>query len=218
MIKFLKRFQDLEVKGQKARDYDTLTREHRMGEMKRQAKEVAKYIKDGDSVLEIAPGAGYLSIELSKLGTFTITGMDISHDLIEICKQNALEAGVRDITFLQGNVSNMPFQANRFNFIVCVLSFKNFKEPTKALKEMYRVLKPGGMALIMDLNGKASLQATKKIAENMGLKGIPAYIAGAIQRSAAYSRDELETFIASTEFHRYEIRESDMGFAVDLQK
>jgi hypothetical protein len=70
----------------------------------------------------------------------------------------------------------------------------------------------------MDLNGKASLQATKKIAENMGLKGISAYIAGAIQRSAAYSKDELETFIASTEFHDYEIRESDMGFAVYLQK
>ena len=218
MIKFFKRFQDLEVKGQKARDYDKLTREHRMGEIKRQAKEVATYIKDGDSVLEIAPGAGYLSIELSKLGKFNITGMDISHDLIEICKQNALEAGARDITFLQGNVSNMPFQANRFNFIICVLSFKNFKEPSKALEEMYRVLKPGGMALIMDLNRKASLQATKKIAENMGLKGIPAYIAGAIQRSAAYSRDELETFIASTEFHNYEIRESNIGFSVYLKK
>jgi ubiquinone/menaquinone biosynthesis C-methylase UbiE len=218
MIKFFKRFQDLEVKGQKARDYDKLTRGHRMGEIKRQAKEVAKYIKEGDSVLEIAPGAGYLSIELSKLGKFNITGMDISHTLIEICKQNALGAGARDINFLQGNVSNMPFQANRFTFIMCVLSFKNFKEPGKALEEMYRVLKPGGMALIMDLNRKASLQATKKIAENMGLKGILAYIAGAIQRSAAYSRDELETFIASTEFHNYEIRESDMGFSVYLKK
>jgi ubiquinone/menaquinone biosynthesis C-methylase UbiE len=218
MIKFFKKFQDLEIKGKKATDYDKLTREHRMGEMKEQAKEVAKYIKDGDSVLEIAPGAGYLSIELSKLGNYKITGMDISHDLIEICKQNALEAGAKDINFLQGNVSNMPFQANRFDFIICVLSFKNFKEPIKALQEMPRVLKPGGMALIMDLDRKASLQATKKVAENMGLKGITAFIAGAIQRSAAYSRDEFETFISSTEFNDYEIRKSDMGFSVYLKK
>lgn len=189
MIKFFKKFQDLEIKGKKAIYYDKITREHHMGEMKEQAKEVSKYIKDGDSVLEIAPGAGYLSIELSKLGNYKITGMDISSDLIEICKQNALGAGVKNINFQQGNALNMPFQANKFNFIICVLSFKNFKEPIKALKEMYRVLKPGGMALIMDLNRKASLQATKKVAEKMGLQGITAYIAGAIQRSASYSRD-----------------------------
>ena len=144
--------------------------------------------------------------------------MDISRDLIEICKQNALEAGVKNINFQQGNVSNMPFQVSRFNFIICVLAFKNFKEPIKALQEMHRVLKPGGTALIMDLNRKASLKATKKVAENMGLKGITAYIAGAIQRSAAYSRDELETFISSTGFNDYEIRESDMGFSVYLKK
>jgi 2-polyprenyl-3-methyl-5-hydroxy-6-metoxy-1,4-benzoquinol methylase len=85
MIKFFKKFQDLEIKGNKAIDYDRITREHRMDEIKEQAKEVAKHIKDGDSVLEIAPGAGYLSIELSKLGNYEITGMDISKDLIEIC-------------------------------------------------------------------------------------------------------------------------------------
>ena len=52
----------------------------------------------------------------------------------------------------------------------------------------------------------------------MGLKGITAYIAGAIQRSAAYSKDELKTFISSTEFKENEIRESDMGFSVYLRK
>ncbi len=218
MIKFFKKFQDLEISGQKAIYYDKITREHRVGEIKEQAKKVAKHIKDGDSVLEIAPGAGYLSIEISKLGNYEITGMDISRDLIEICKQNASNAGVKKINFLQGNASNIPFQANKFNFIICVLSFKNFKEPIKALREIHRVLKPGGMALIMDLNRKASLKTTKKVAENMGLKGITAYIAGAIQRSAAYSRDELETFISSTEFNDYEIRDSDMGFSVYLKK
>jgi len=218
MIKFFKRFQDLEIKGKKAIYYDKMAREYRMSEIKEQAKEVAKNIKNGDSILEVAPGPGYLSIELSKLGNYEITGMDISKDLVEICKQNALEASIKNINFQQGNVSNMPFQANKFNFIICVLSFKNFKEPVKALQEMYRVLKPGGMALIMDLNRKASLQATKKVAENMGLKGITAYIAGAIQRSASYSKDELKTFISSTEFKGYEIRESNMGFSVYLKK
>jgi ubiquinone/menaquinone biosynthesis C-methylase UbiE len=217
MIRFFRRFKDLGIEGAQANYYDKISREHRIGEMKEQAKEVSKHIKDGDSVLEIAPGAGYLSIELSKLGKYKITGMDISKDLVEICTRNAIEAGVQ-IEFQQGNVSNMPFQSNVFNFIICVLAFKNFKEPLKALKEMHRVLKPGGIALIMDLNRKASIRVTKKIAENMGLKGLKAYIAGAIQRSGAYSRNEFESFISQTEFKDNEIRDSDLGFSIYLKK
>ena len=112
----------------------------------------------------------------------------------------------------------MPFQAEMFSFIVCVLAFKNFKEPVKALEEMYRVLKPGGMALIMDLNRKASMKATKKVAENMGLKGLAAYIAGAIQRSGSYSRNEFDFLISQTKFNNYEIRGSDLGFSIYLSK
>jgi ubiquinone/menaquinone biosynthesis C-methylase UbiE len=128
-----------------------------------------------------------------------------------------MEAGVQ-IDFQQGNVSNMPFQSNVFDFIICVLAFKNFKEPLKALKEMHRVLKLGGTALIMDLNRKASMRVTKKVAENMGLKGLKAYIAGAIQRSGAYSRNDFESFISQAEFKDNEIRDSDLGFSIYLKK
>ena len=216
-MRFFRRFKDLEIEGEKANYYDKISREHRIEEMKEQAKEITRHIKDGDTVLEVAPGAGYLSIELSKLGNYKITGMDISNDLIEICKRNAIEAGVQ-IDFQQGNVSNMLFQPNAFNFIICVLAFKNFKEPVKALQEIYRVLKPDGTALIMDLNRKASMRATKKVAESMGLKGTTALIAGAIQRSGAYNRTEFISFISQTEFKDYEIRDSDMGFSIYLKK
>jgi ubiquinone/menaquinone biosynthesis C-methylase UbiE len=217
MMRFFRWFKDLGIEGAQANYYDKISREHRIGEMKEQAREGTRHINDGDSVLEIAPGAGYLSIELSKLGKYKITGMDISKDLVEICKRNAREAGVQ-IDFQQGNVSNMPFQSNVFNLIICVLAFKNFKEPLKALEEMHRVLKPGGIALIMDLNRKASMRVTKKVAENMGLTGLKAHIAGVIQRSGAYSRIEFESFISQTEFKDYEIMDSYLGFSIYLKK
>ncbi len=216
-MRLFKRFKDLGIEGPQARAYDTMTREHRVAEMKEQAAEVSKHIADGDSVLEIAPGAGYLAIELAKMGKYKIAGMDISKDLVEICTKNAMAAGVQ-IEFQQGNASRMPYQTKVFNFIICVLAFKNFKEPLKALEEMHRVLKPGGTALIMDLNRKVSLSATKKVAESMGLKGATAYIAGAIQRSVAYSREEFETFIAQTDFKNYEIRDTPMGFSIYVKK
>lgn len=217
MMKFFRGYQDLGIEGAQAKMYDEMTRQHRLGEMKRQAIEVARHIKDGDSVLEIAPGAGYLSIELSKMGKYKITGMDISKDLVEIASRNAKEAGV-DIDFQQGNVSNMPFHENEFNFIVCVLAFKNFKEPLKALEEMHRVLKLGGTALIMDLNRKASMKVTKTVAENMGIKGIMAYIAGAIQKQGAYTRKEFGTYISQTEFKKSVIKDTDIGFSIYLNK
>lgn len=117
MMKFFRRFKDLEIEGAQANYYDKISREHRMGEMKEEAKEVAKHIKDEDSVLEVAPGPGYLSIELAKLGKYKITGMDISKDLVAIAASNAKEAGV-DVDFLQGNASCMPFHKNTFNFII----------------------------------------------------------------------------------------------------
>ena len=216
-MKFFRRYQDLEIEGAKAKMYDEMTRQHRIAEMKEQANEVARHIQAGDSVLEIAPGAGYLSIELAKLGNYKITGMDISKDLVEIASSNAKEAGV-DVDFRQGNVSNMPFHENEFNFIVCVLAFKNFKEPIKALAEMYRVLKPNGTALIMDLNRNASMKVTKKVAENMGLKGMMAYLAGAIQKQGAYTRKEFESFISQTRFKEFVIKDTDMGFSIYLNK
>ncbi|HUI87983.1 MAG TPA: class I SAM-dependent methyltransferase [Anaerolineales bacterium] len=217
MMKFFRRYQDLEMVGAQARRYDQNSREYRMGEIKNEAKEVAQHIRRGDSVLEVAPGPGYLSIELAKLGQYKITGMDISRDLVEIAARNAKEAGV-EIDFRQGNASAMPFDENAFHFIVCVLAFKNFKEPLKALQEMHRVLKPGGAALIMDLNREASMQVTKSVAENMGLKGFMAYLAGAIQRQGAYSRTDLETLIAQTKFKQFSIRDTDVGFSIYLNK
>ncbi len=217
MMRFFRRFQNLGIEGEKAEYYDRLTREHRLGEMKQQASEVARHVKDGDSILEIAPGAGYLSIELAGPGKYKMTGLDISSDLIRICRRNAEEAGVQ-IDFREGNVSGMPFQSETFDFIVCVLAFKNFKEPAKALEEMYRVLKPGGTALIIDLDRRASLKATKRVAEQMGLKGMTAYVAGAIQRSGSYSRKEFESFISRTRFNKCEIRNTDTGFSIYLSK
>lgn len=217
MLRVFRRFQDLGIEGKKAAYYDEMTRAHRIGEMREQAREVASYIRDGDSVLEIAPGAGYLSIELSRIGKYRITGMDISKDLVDICRSNAARENVQ-IDFQQGNVSAMPFPADTFDFVVCVLAFKNFKQPMKALEEMHRVLKPGGAALVMDLSRDASIAATKRVAERMGLRGLTALIAGALQRSAAYSRKEFETFIAGTAFKEYDIKNTDMGFSVILKK
>lgn len=88
-MKLQRRFKDIGIEGRNARWYDNNTRRHRLGEMKEYAKEVAKQVHDGSLVLEVAPGPGYLAIELAKLGNYKIIGLDISKKFVEIARRNA---------------------------------------------------------------------------------------------------------------------------------
>ncbi len=173
MMKFLRRFNDLGINGFAARWYDKNSRGHRIEELRNYAKEVVNNVEQGDSVLEVAPGPGYLAIELAKLGRYNIIGMDISKDFVDIARTNAKQAGV-EIEFQQGNVANMPFSNDVFDFIICTAAFKNFKEPLKALREMNRVLKPGAVALIIDMNRSVSNRQLDNLTNEMNVKGIEA--------------------------------------------
>ena len=103
----------------------------------------------------MAPGPGYLAIELAKLGRFQVVGLDISKTFVAMATANAREAGVQ-VEFHLGNASSMPFDPDSFDLIVCRAAFKNFSEPVRALTEMHRVLKSGGKAFIIDLRPDAS--------------------------------------------------------------
>ena len=114
------------------------------------ARRIATEVPQGSAVLEVAPGPGYFCIELAKLCTRSITGLDISQTMVKIAAKKAAESSV-NVGFQQGSASSIPFPAGSFDFLLCRAAFKNFAKPVDALKEMHRVLKPGGRGLIIDL-------------------------------------------------------------------
>ncbi|EOD68290.1 class I SAM-dependent methyltransferase, partial [Amycolatopsis vancoresmycina] len=99
-----------------------------------------------------APGPGFFAVELAKRG-YRVTGLDISHTMVDIARENG--AGL-EIDFFQGDITQAPFDAESFDFVVCQAAFKNFRQPVTALNEMHRVLRPGGYAVIHDLNHEAT--------------------------------------------------------------
>ncbi len=135
------------------------------------AKRVTEYILEGSCILEVAPGPGYLAIELAKLG-YKVTGLDISKTFVEIAQAKAKEAGV-EVEFRQGDAAHMPFNDETFDFIVCRAAFKNFTEPIGALNEMYRVLKFNGKASINDLRRDASQEGIEEEVKKMNLSTYP---------------------------------------------
>ena len=144
-----KGYKGFSMEGPIARWYARITAKD-LAEFRRLAGTLAGRLGAGGAVLEVAPGPGYLAIELAKLGPCRVTGLDISRSFVRIAGENARRAGV-SVEFRHGNAAAMPFDPDSFDFLVCRAAFKNFSEPVKALDEMHRVLRPGGEALIIDL-------------------------------------------------------------------
>jgi ubiquinone/menaquinone biosynthesis C-methylase UbiE len=221
MMKFFRRFNDLGISGSFARWYNKNSREHRLEEMKSYAQEAAKNINSGASVLEVAPGPGYLSIELAKLGSYKITGLDISKDFTIIARENAKAAGV-EVDFLQGNAAEMIFRDNMFDFIICTAAFKNFKQPGRVLSEFYRVLNPGASALIIDMNPDVSNMQLDDYTNEMNLKGIEALFMKLMfkyfLKKGAHNKNSFKELISKSEFQNYDVREIGICLNVYLRK
>lgn len=185
------------------------------------AKQFIDKIPAGGNVLEIAPGPGYFCIELAKLGNYQITGLDISKSFVEIARKNAAQAGLK-IDFREGNASAMPFKENTFDFTFCQAAFKNFSEPVKAIAEMYRVLRPGGLSVISDLRRDAPLEEIEREVKGMGLGPLNAFMVRWTFKSMllknAYSVDEMRSMVAQTPFGQCEVKVDGVGFQVFLRK
>lgn len=187
------------------------------------AARLAERLPPRAKILEIAPGPGYLAIALARFGRHNITGLDISRSFVTIATENAAKAGVQ-VDFRVGDAAAMPFADASFDFIVCRAAFKNFTEPMQALREMQRVLKPSGQALIIDLRKDASSAAIDREVRDMNLPWLGRVMTAAILKYAlrprAYSLASIRD-MAATVFRGCEIEtsgEPSMGFEAWLTK
>ena len=192
-----------------------------LDEFTKLAQRIASQLPPGSSLLEVAPGPGYFSIELAKLAPYSITGLDISHTFVEIARQKAAEAGVR-VDFKQGNASNMPFASETFDFLLCRAAFKNFGQPVRALQEMCRVLKPGGRGLIIDLRRDASPESMNRAVDAMGLSAVNKIMTKLTFRfmliKTAYTKEQFQQILAQASFSSVDIQEVDIGFEILMTK
>jgi ubiquinone/menaquinone biosynthesis C-methylase UbiE len=214
-----KPYKGVGMEGWMARWY-TRTRGHDIADFRRQAQAVAERLGRG-TVLEVAPGPGFFAIELAKLGDFQVTGLDISHTLVQIASDNARTAGV-SVDFRQGNASAMPFADESFDFIYCSAAFKNFSEPLAALDEMYRVLRPGGEAQVVDLRKDLSLADVDQYVRQSGRTRIDAWITRWAFRSflvkRAYTVDQLNKLAEQSRFGACHLTLDSIGFEARLAK
>jgi ubiquinone/menaquinone biosynthesis C-methylase UbiE len=183
------------------------------------ARKLAPRIKPRDRVLEIAPGPGYLAIELAKLTGCRMVGVDISHTFVRIARENAEKAGV-DIAFDEGDAADLPLPGDGFDLIVCCAAFKNFTRPLDALDEMYRVLKPGGTALIVDLRKDFSPQEIDDYVRGKGLinGAIIKLTFNTMLKKRAYTCEAITQLAARSRFGRGDLELDALAFELWLHK
>ena len=215
-----KGYKGIGMEGSIARRYaaSTAKDQRRHEDQARLAMERAPH---GGRILELAPGPGYTSIALAKAGDYEVTGLDISASFVEIARRNAAEAGVR-VDFRLGNASAMPLEDAQFDLVLCCAAFKNFAEPVAALREISRVLRPDGRALIIDLRRDVSKQAVAEDVRRMGLGAVGSattrFILGSWLPRRAYAKEEFARFVAQTDFASFEIVEDPLALRLDLLK
>lgn len=149
-------------------------------------------IKKGDVVIDLGSGAGNDAFiarhETGEAGK--VIGIDFTPAMIERARQNAEVRGFNNVEFRQGDIEKMPVIANSADVIVsnCVLNLVPNKDGV--VKEIYRVLKPGGHFSISDIVLEGELPEQIKNAAEM----YAGCVAGAIQKQAYLELIELNGF------------------------
>ncbi|MCF2875324.1 MULTISPECIES: bifunctional demethylmenaquinone methyltransferase/2-methoxy-6-polyprenyl-1,4-benzoquinol methylase UbiE [unclassified Tenacibaculum] len=134
-------------------DYDGLNRVISLGIDVSWRKKVVKLVGENNpqQILDIATGTGDLALMMSALKPQRIVGLDISAGMLEVGKQKVAKANLSEkIEMIVGDSENIPFEDNTFDAITVSFGVRNFENLDKGLKEILRVLKPGGKFVVLE--------------------------------------------------------------------
>ncbi len=104
-------------------------------------------------ILDIATGTGDLAIEALKLDPDQVTGVDISVDMLRIGREKLKRKGLSTkIQLLEGDSEKLIFDDNKFDAVTVAFGVRNFEHLQDGLREIFRVLRPGGVVMILEFS------------------------------------------------------------------
>ena len=108
--------------------------------------------KSPESILDVATGTGDLAIKFARKSKATkIIGLDISEGMLSVAKKKISDTILSEkVEFIKGDSEALPFSTNSYDAITVSFGIRNFENLEKGLSEIYRVLKPKGLFIILE--------------------------------------------------------------------
>ena len=104
-------------------------------------------------IIDVATGTGDLAIEAVKLCPSKIIGIDISEKMLELGRQKIKSGNLENvIEFVKCDSENICYEDNTFDSAIVAFGVRNFQDPLKGLSEMRRVIRPGGMVVVLEFS------------------------------------------------------------------
>lgn len=140
-----------------APSYDKLNHVMSLNVDKLWRKHALREIVDGtpQQILDVACGTGDSTIAIAAAAGAgsRVIGADISEGMMALVMEKAAHEGVHDRIRLQvADGENLPYEEGTFHRVTCAFGIRNFEHKEKGLQEFYRVLRPGGKAVILELS------------------------------------------------------------------
>ena len=113
---------------------------------------IGKHVKPG-RIIDVATGTGDLAIAAMRLEPEKVTGIDISGEMLARAREKITRLGYGEkIGMLQGDSAYLDFRDGTFDVAMSAFGVRNFEDTVTGLREMCRVLKPGGMVMILEFS------------------------------------------------------------------
>lgn len=105
------------------------------------------------TILDVATGTADLAIAAAQLNPDKIIGIDISSQMISVGEKKIKEKNLSSlIQLIQADIEQLPFSDNSFDAVTVAFGVRNFENLPRGLEEMNRVLKPGGLCVILEFS------------------------------------------------------------------
>lgn len=109
-------------------------------------------VEKGAKALDVCCGTGDWAISLAEAtgSTGEVIGLDFSHNMLSVAEAKNRSLQLSQLSFIHGNAMELPFADNSFDYVTIGFGLRNVPDYMKVLKEMYRVVKPGGKVVCLE--------------------------------------------------------------------
>ncbi len=166
-------------------------------------KALSIYKSDIDMILDVACGTGDLTnrwkeaLRKNKYKNADVIGLDLSEKMLKIAKKK-----FNDISFIQESATSLPFEDNSIDIVSIAYGIRNIPQMQDALKEFHRVLKKGGLLVILEFMKDVDEERALLKLKHLYMQHILPFVGGMISRNKGaynYLRDSISNFVTPKE-------------------